>query len=141
MKLLKFVIHSQQSYKSVLNIAMQMATTIFIVNAIGFSAFAAPVLPPVLHRVACVTNTRSTLSIDLGIKEAVVDSTAGDHVVIQITNVIYEPIDTKPQIDSYTFDLNDGRKILVQFTSLKNYGTGNWVRLDGTYSPNFRCTR
>lgn len=91
---------------------------------------------PTTESIRCLTHTGSILEI------------AGDEVVLTTTNnersdyrvvnkrvIVLESI---PSILQTTYKLDDGRSIVTSFRESKN-GNGQFIRIDGTRSPEFSC--
>ena len=89
--------------------------------------------------IRCLTHSGS----DLVITNKKVTLVTKDNQVaeFQILNVQSISIETYPSIDQTTYKLNDGRSLQLEFTSGSKTGNAQFIRVDGTYSPEFFCNK
>lgn len=97
------------------------------------------VTPVASKKVRCTTHTGSELTI--GSDKVVLKTTDNKSAEYKIVKTDYRSIETFPAIDQMTLKLDDGRSLQTEFTSGQKTGTGQFIRLDGTYSPEFSCTK
>jgi hypothetical protein len=97
------------------------------------------VTPASGKKVRCVTHTGSELGIGEG--KVVLKTTDAKSAEYKIVKTEMRSIETFPSIDQMTYKLDDGRSLQTEFTSGKKTGTGQFIRLDGTYSPEFACSK
>jgi hypothetical protein len=89
--------------------------------------------------IRCTTHTGSELVITT--KKVTLVTTNNDVAEYAVTDTRFVSIETMPSIDQTTLKLDDGRSIVLEFRSGSNTGTGEFIRLDGTRSPEFTCQR
>lgn len=94
---------------------------------------------PARNQISCVTHTGSTLVISDG--RVSLTTTDGDRASYGITNVRSLSLESMPPVAQNTYKLDDGRSIVTAFRGIEKTGTGNFIRLDGKYSPEFECKR
>lgn len=97
--------------------------------------------PVSANKINCLTHTGSALVISPSEKSVSLKSTDGKSAIFQIVNVHSISIETMHPIDQNTYTLNDGRKIVTEFSSGTRKGTGQFVRVAGDRSPEFQCNR
>jgi hypothetical protein len=85
----------------------------------------------------CITHTGSILEIaGQKVKLTTTDNEVAEYEIVDTKLRVLESI---PSIYQSSYKLDDGRSIETSFRSGSKSGTGNFVRLDGTRSPEFNC--
>lgn len=108
----------------------------------GTSASVRLTLKPVVSTAAvanvrCMTHTGSILEI----ADQVVTLKTTDNETLQYNIVGNDMriLESNPPIFQMYYKIDDGRMIVTNFREGSNKGSGNFIRLDGTYSPEFNC--
>lgn len=112
----------------------------------GFESKATVVLPsgaskpkPKAKGIQCTTHTGSDLVISD--KQVILVTKDKEVATYTIVKKDFRSIETYPSIDQTVYALNDGRSIKTEFRSGLKEGKGMFIRTDGTYSPEFSCSR
>lgn len=91
--------------------------------------------------VECVTHTGSILTIDAANKEVTLETKGGEMASYRIVSVRSVSLESMPPIAQTTYKLDDGRSVVTSFRGSDLTGTGNFIRLNGEYSPEFKSCR
>ncbi len=91
--------------------------------------------------VECVTHTQSQLLISYTGKSVKLTAKSGEVAEYKITRSRTRVIETLPSIWETTITLDDGRGLELSFEGNGKIGTGQFLRLDGSRSPEFTCAR
>lgn len=91
------------------------------------------------ENVRCLTHTGSVLEIT---NESVVLTTASnENAQYAVVNKRVIVLESLPSIFQSIYKLDDGRSIITNFKSNSKSGTGNFIRNDGSRSPDFSCVK
>lgn len=90
-------------------------------------------------KVNCSTNEGSSLAIDMKKKTVKLKALSGTKKDMKITGQDLMILESMPPQYQYKLKLDDGRGLSLTFPSQSTTGDGNWIRVDGTYSPDFKC--
>lgn len=91
--------------------------------------------------VRCETHTGSLLTINKDKKTIDIVAIGGEKLSLLIVGSQYRSIETFPAIEQITYKLDDGRSVRTEFIIGDNVGTGNYIRLNGDFSPEFECRK
>ncbi len=97
------------------------------------------VKPATKNAVQCTTHTGSKLVLTRA--ESNLTMTSGLNEIKKVVSVQSSEIETFPVIFQDVYNLEDGRSIIIEFKSGKKIGTGQFLRKDGSYSPQFNCSK
>lgn len=87
----------------------------------------------------CITHTGSDLVI--GSSSVSLTTTDGEKAEYQIVDTDVMVIETYPSILQTVYKLNDGRSLETEFTLGETTGTGQFIRVDRSRSPEFSCIK
>lgn len=91
--------------------------------------------------VECVTHTGSILIIDEARKEISIETTSGKKETYRITDTDMMVLESMPPQYRTVYKMDDGRSVVTTFRADEKTGTGNFIRIGGEYSPEFRSCR
>ncbi len=91
--------------------------------------------------VECVTHTGSILVIDQAAKSISIETTSGKQESYRIVSVSEMSLESYPPVAQTTYKMDDGRSVVTSFRGDEKTGTGNFIRIGGEYSPEFKSCR
>ena len=91
--------------------------------------------------VECVTHTGSILVIDKAAKSISLETTSGKQESYRIVSVSEMILESNPPIEQTTYKMDDGRSVVTSFRGEEKTGTGNFIRIGGEFSPEFKSCR
>jgi len=87
----------------------------------------------------CVSHTGSKIQIISKNRLVTVTSTEGEKSEITILKTTSRLLESNPTQFKTTYELKDGRSLITVYRGHNKTGTGQWLRVDGSYSPEFKC--
>lgn len=126
------------AYYSNASLVVKGARSSVTVTLPDFSGASTGASTTATDRTVCVTNTGAQLTVNGDKTEATLIPVLGYAVSYGITNARAVVIETMPSIEQWTYSLDDNRKLVIEFQWGQKVGTGHWIRLDGTASPEFK---
>lgn len=91
--------------------------------------------------VECVTHTGSILVINERLRTVTIETTSGEKSSYKITATEAMVLESMPPQYQTTYKLDDGRSVVTNFRDTAKTGTGNFIRIGGEYSPEFKSCR
>lgn len=85
----------------------------------------------------CTTHTGSSLEISTA--DVTLTTVANEVARYSIVDIRLMVLESIPSILQSTYKLDDGRSIVTSFRGDSKVGTGQFIRVDGSYSPEFKC--
>lgn len=89
------------------------------------------------EKVRCMTHTGSILEISG--KTVTLTTTSNESAEYAVVGTRVIVLESLPSIYQTTYKLDDGRSIQTSFRSGSKSGTGEFIRVDGSRSPEFTC--
>ncbi|HVK61894.1 MAG TPA: hypothetical protein VM432_10105 [Bdellovibrionales bacterium] len=97
---------------------------------------------PIETKEVCVTHTGSYLEINASAKTVKLETQDGQKEQYSIVARHAVSLESNPPIWQQTFKLDDGRSVVTSYRGDDRVGSGNFIRLSGEYSPEFKsCIR
>lgn len=93
------------------------------------------------RNVECVTHTGSILIIDEARKEISLETTSGETKTYRITGTDMRVLESMPPQYQSFYKMDDGRQVVTIFREGQKTGSGNFIRIGGEYSPEFKSCR
>jgi hypothetical protein len=87
----------------------------------------------------CVSHTGSSIQIFAKKRLVVVTSTEGEESEIKIQKTESRLLESNPTQFRTKYELKDGRSLITLYRGESKTGVGQWLRVDGSYSPEFKC--
>lgn len=88
-------------------------------------------------KIRCLTHTGSILKIeDNMVSLTTTEDEVNDYEIVDTDILVLESM---PPVYQTTFKLDDGRSIVTDFRGNSKEGTGQFIRKDGSRSPEFKC--
>lgn len=88
-------------------------------------------------KIRCMTHTGSILEISG--KTVTLTTTDSETKEYSVTGTDLSILESLPPVYQTVYGLDDGRSIETNFRSGSKNGTGQFIRIDGTRSPEFKC--
>lgn len=89
--------------------------------------------------IQCKTHTGSDLVITD--KQAILTTVNNEVAVYSFMDIDFRVLESLPPIYQTIYKLNDGRSIQLDFRGESKTGTGEFIRTDGSRSPEFSCKK